>query len=108
MNGQGWLGSPDLTAAWIAAISVSSMATGVLPIPTMRETPGTIRIGNRFNGSRRQNTYPGKSGHSISLNRSDHRRRHRYRGRNDSKPIPLKWAVTIFSYRLLTCNANHG
>jgi len=54
-NGQGRLGSPDRTAAWMAAISASSMGIGHLPIPT---TLTTLRCRKNREpcGSNRQKT----------------------------------------------------
>src|SRR6516162_11633334 len=65
------------------------------------------RTGRRFKGFNRQKTYPGNSGSSISLYRSDHRRRHLYSGRNNSYPLPRKCAATVFSNRLLTRKTYH-
>ena len=45
-----------------ASISASSIGWGVLPKPTIWFTEGTFSTGNRNCGSRRQKTYPGKSG----------------------------------------------
>jgi hypothetical protein len=83
-NGQGCLGNPDLTAVCKAAISVSSTGRGTRLTPTKSTTPGIERMGRRSSGSNLQKTYPGKSGSSISLVRSDHLRLLLDKGRKHS------------------------
>jgi hypothetical protein len=61
-KGPGTNTDPNRITVWIAAISPSSTATGVLPTPTKCITPGVTNIGNREDGSKWQNTYPSKRG----------------------------------------------
>jgi len=89
-NGHGWCGAPAATRVCSARTSDSSTGAGPLLKPTICITPGVFKIGRRSCGSNRQNRYPGNSGTSTSLIRSDHRFRNRYSGRNFSNPCPWR------------------
>jgi len=107
-KGCGDMPNPDCTTLWIAMISCSSIGAGVWPIPTIPTTLGVFKMGTRADTSKRQKTYPGNSGHSTCLIRSDQRRLHAYRGKNHSWPPKPSSDATRFSWVVLTCTANHA
>ena len=45
--GHGCKWRPDRITAWIASTSLSEIATGILPMPTIETTPGVMMIGSR-------------------------------------------------------------
>jgi hypothetical protein len=106
-NGQGSTGSSARIAVRIAAISPSSIGTTVFPNPTKCTTPGIFNRGSRSSGCSRQKTYPGKSGTSMVLDRSDQRWRHWYTGRKTSNPLYCAADATSFSQRDFVRRANH-
>ena len=93
-KGQGPRAKPDCNMARTAAISDSSTGRGFSPDPTIETTPGVISIGSLCCGSNLQNVYPENKGRSISLTRSDHLWRTRYKGRNVVNPLNWRASVT--------------
>src|SRR5688572_13395118 len=73
-NGQGPQGKPEAMSCWMDQISRSETAVGVLPIPTIDNTPGETRMESFICMSNLQNVYPGNSGTSTSFTLSDQRR----------------------------------
>jgi hypothetical protein len=59
---------------WTEEISVSEIAMGALPIPTIDNTPGVNRMGSLFWTSNLQNAYPGNKGSSMVFTLSDQQR----------------------------------
>src|SRR5215469_6418454 len=102
------MASPDSTVVFTASISSSGTGTGILPAPTMLITPGVVNTGTRRSkGSNLQNIYPGKSGSSSSLTRSDQRRRTRQSGRYSLNPLSRRPNATAFDFRESTLSAYH-
>src|SRR6187200_1724185 len=73
-KGQGPQTSPDAMSCWMEKISRSETAVGVLPIPTIDNTPGETRMGSLCCTSNLQNVYPGNNGTSTDFILSDQRR----------------------------------
>src|SRR5689334_15604991 len=91
----------------MAVISLSSRATGVLPIPTTEITPGVTKIGRRLCMSNRQKTYPGKSTRGLSFVRPFRSDLALQVGRNVSNPLFRRTDSVELSQRVLIKRANH-
>jgi len=106
--GHGVAASPDRHTACSASISASSTGSGFRPKLTTDTTPGVFITAVRIRASNRQNTYPGNSGFSSFLIRSDHFRRVEYSGRNSSRPACRRVCAVIFSFLGATVSANQA
>jgi len=106
--GQGIVPRPLPVARWIASISSSGTAIGVLPTPTIWITPGACRTGSRSWGFILQKRYPGKSGDSTCFTRSDQRRLVFASGSRHSNPLFSRNSLAVFSRLVLDWIANHG
>src|SRR5256885_14299149 len=92
----------------MASISLSSTGSGFLPQPTTCNPPGVTIAGRRCEYSNRQKMYPGNSGCSTSLLRSDHFRIVLYFGRKHSNPWRSRFAAIRLSLRTQHCSTYQG
>src|SRR5215468_7977618 len=74
-------------------------------MPTICKTPVVTTKGCRLDSPNLQNRYPGNSGSSTCVTRSDHCRTLVYRGKKHSKPLAWSSVATADSFLARTCSA---